>query len=203
MLALDHLAVAARTLKEGRAYVEEALGITLQKGGQHPRYGTHNLLVGLEDGLYLEVISVDPQADLPPDPRWFRLDEFDDTPVLHNWICRTENLVETLQDMPKGSGRPVALTRGDLRWKMAVPEDGRLPFDEMCPAVIEWNGRHPAPSLTQSGARLLTLVVQHPQAGELADQLSSQLHDPRLRFETADEPALRAEFEINGEVRVL
>ncbi|WP_319826251.1 VOC family protein [Thalassovita sp.] len=203
MLVLDHLAVAARTLKEGRAYVEAALGITLQKGGQHPRYGTHNLLVGLEDGLYLEVISVDPQADLPPDPRWFRLDEFDDAPMLHNWICRTENMVETLKVMPKGIGRPVALTRGDLRWKMAVPEDGRLPYDEMCPAVIEWGGRHPAPSLIQSGARLLRLVIQHPQAGALAETLSPQLDDPRLQFETTDDPGLRAEFEVNGKVRVL
>ncbi len=203
MLVLDHLAVAARTLKEGRAFVEEALGISLQKGGQHPRYGTHNLLTGLEDGLYLEVIAVDPQADLPPDPRWFRLDEFDDAPMLHNWICRTGDMVQTLPLMPEGTGRPVALTRGDLRWKMAVPEDGRLPYDEMCPAVIEWKGRHPAPSLTQSGARLLRLVVQHPQADDLRAAMADQLQDPRIQFEPADKPALRAEFEVDGKVRVL
>lgn len=203
MLALDHLAVAARTLKEGRAFVEEALGITLQKGGQHPRYGTHNLLIGLEEGLYLEVISVDPQADIPPDPRWFRLDEFEDAPVLHNWICRTEDMAADLPQMPEGAGRPVALARGDLRWKMAVPEDGRLPYDEMCPALIQWQGRHPAPALRQSGARLERLVVQHPLAAELRGQMAALLADPRVVFEAAEEPALRAAFEVNGETRWL
>lgn len=203
MLALDHLAVAARTLKEGRSFVETALGITLQKGGQHPRYGTHNLLIGLEEGLYLEVIAVDPQADMPPDPRWFRLDEFEDGPCLHNWICRTEDMAADLPQMPEGAGRPVALTRGALRWKMAVPEDGRLPYDEMCPALIQWQGRHPAASLKQSGARLLRLVVRHPLAQDLAAQMAPVFQDARVVFEPADEPGLRAEFEVDGEVRVL
>jgi len=203
MLELDHLAVAARTLKEGRAYVEEALGITLQKGGQHPRFGTHNLLIGLEDGLYLEVISVDPQADLPPDPRWFRLDEFDEEPQLHNWICRTEDMSEDLQSLPEGAGRPISLTRGDLRWQMAVPEDGRLPYDEMCPALIQWQGRHPAATMVQSGARLQRLVVRHPQALDLAARMARVLTDPRIQFEQSDMPELVAEFDVNGEIRTL
>jgi len=33
MLELDHLAVVARDLDEGRATVEEALGVALQLGG--------------------------------------------------------------------------------------------------------------------------------------------------------------------------
>ncbi|MDF1801814.1 VOC family protein [Thalassovita sp.] len=203
MLELDHLAVAARTLKEGRAYVEEALGITLQKGGQHPRFGTHNLLIGLADGLYLEVIAVDPQADLPPDPRWFRLDEFDDAPVLHNWVCRTEDMPGDLPQLPEGAGRPISLTRGDLRWKMAVPEDGRLPYDEMCPALIQWEGRHPAVAMTQSGARLQRLLVRHPQALDLAARMDPVLKDARVQFEHSDTPELVAEFDINGSIRTL
>ncbi|MEZ5675643.1 Glyoxalase-like domain-containing protein [Thalassovita litoralis] len=203
MLSLDHIAVAARTLKEGRAFVEQALGISLQKGGQHPRFGTHNLLIGLEDGLYLEVIAVDPQADLPPDPRWFRLDEFEDDPCLHNWICRTEDMAADLPRMPVGAGRVVALARGDLRWKMAVPEDGRLPYDETCPALIQWQGRHPAAGLKQSGARLLRLVVRHPEADTLAAEMAPLLDDPRVVFERADRPALVAEFDVNGERRSL
>ncbi|MBA85319.1 VOC family protein [Thalassobius sp. S69A] len=96
MLELDHLAVAARTLDEGRAYVERALGLRVQPGGRHGRYGTHNLLAGLEDGLYLEVIAIDPQAVRPRDPRWFRLDEFSGAPCLHNWICRTGDMAAHL-----------------------------------------------------------------------------------------------------------
>jgi hypothetical protein len=201
MLILDHLAVAARTLDEGRAYVEQALGIKLQPGGQHPRYGTHNLLAGLEEGLYLEVIAIDPAASAPSDPRWFRLDEFDGAPCLHNWICSTPDMGLDLPLMPEGSGAPVDLQRGDLRWQMAVPEDGRLPFDDTCPAVIEWQGPHPAPSLIQTGARLHQLVVKHPQIKRLETQLEHLLQDKRIVFEAADAPGLSAAFDVDGDLR--
>lgn len=77
MLELDHLAVAAETLEDGREAVETALGVRLQPGGQHPHFGTHNMLLGLEDGLYLEVISIDPAAPKPGYARWFDLDRFE------------------------------------------------------------------------------------------------------------------------------
>lgn len=203
MLELDHLAVAARTLEEGWAYVEGALGITLQPGGQHERYGTHNLLAGLDDGLYLEVIAIDPKAPDPADPRWFRLDEFDGAPCLHNWICRTPDIGIDLPLMPDGAGLPVDLKRGDLRWQMAVPADGRLPYDDTCPALIEWQGRHPASSLTPTGARLRQLVVKHPQARDLAVQMAPLLQDTRVVFEEADAPSLSAGFDVDGEGRWL
>ena len=64
-MRLDHLAVAAESLGVGRAVVEDQLGLRLQDGGRHAHFGTHNLLLGLEDGLYLEVIAVDPDAPAP------------------------------------------------------------------------------------------------------------------------------------------
>ncbi|MEL6648491.1 MAG: VOC family protein, partial [Pseudomonadota bacterium] len=45
MLELDHLAIAAETLEDGREAVEAALGVSLQPGGQHAHFGTHNLLL--------------------------------------------------------------------------------------------------------------------------------------------------------------
>jgi catechol 2,3-dioxygenase-like lactoylglutathione lyase family enzyme len=203
MLQLDHLAVAAATLEDGRAFVEDALGIRLQPGGKHARYGTHNLLAGLADGLYLEVIAIDPDAPPPADPRWFRLDEFHGAPCLHNWICRTEDIDAALSKMPQGTGKPVDLQRGDLRWQMAVPSDGRLPFDDTCPAVIQWHSPHPAPKLTQTGARLVRLVVRHPNAQELSAQLAPVLTDARVVFETAEVRSLSAEFDVNGQMRRL
>ena len=41
------------------------LGVPMAGGGKHPLMGTHNRLIGLGD-LYLEVISIDPDA--PPRP---------------------------------------------------------------------------------------------------------------------------------------
>lgn len=203
MLVLDHLAVASNSLAEGAAFVAEKLGITMAPGGQHPRFGTHNLLIGLEEGLYLEVISIDPEAKTPKDPRWFDLDSFEGAPRLHNWIVRCDDMSAALPQLPAGAGREVALARGDLRWKMAVPETGKLPFDETCPALIEWQGRHPAASLPQSGARLKALVLRHPEAAALSAQIQPLMQDVRVRFETAAMPAMRACFEIEGEDRWL
>lgn len=203
MLQLDHLAVVARSLEEGKAFVEATLGLEMQPGGQHVRYGTHNLLLGLEEGLYLEVIAVDPAAPAPAEPRWFDLDRFDGAPRLHNWICRCEDMSATLPQLPAGSGKVVDLARGDLRWQMAVPETGRLPFHEVAPALIRWQGAHPAPRLQQSGARLEELVLCHPDIAALQAVIDPLLQDARIRFDQADVAQLRARFDIKGETKWL
>jgi len=189
---LDHLAVAAETLEAGRAVVEDRLGLPLQPGGRHAHFGTHNLLLGLEDGLYLEVIAVDPDAPAPAYPRWFDLDRFAGAPRLSNWICAVDDLDAAIARHPE-AGTPVDLARGDLRWRMAVPGDGILPFENRFPALIEWQaGGHPSERLPASGARLERLVVAHPQANALRAKLSD-LDASRVVFEPGA-PALRAEI---------
>ena len=92
MLILDHIAVACTSLEEGTAWVQDRLGVVLQQGGQHPLYGTHNMLLGLADGLYLEVIAKDPDAHPEAGHSWFDLDRFYGAPRMANWICQTENI---------------------------------------------------------------------------------------------------------------
>ncbi len=181
-MELDHLAVAGESLEAALAHVEEALGVPLQPGGQHEVFGTHNYLLGLADGLYLEAIAVDPNVEPQRSPRWFDLDRFSGAPRISNWICRCYEMADVLRKLPSGVGAPVALTRGDLRWDMAVPKDGILPFDNMFPALIEWHSAHPAPRLTQQGCALERLVIAHPEAGALRDALP--LKDNRVEFET-------------------
>lgn len=202
MIELDHLAVAAETLEDGRATVEETLGTALQPGGRHAHFGTHNMLLGLEDGLYLEVIAIDSDAPAPDRPRWFDLDRFAGPPRLGNWICRAEDLEAMAARFP-GVGLPVALARGDLRWRMAVPEDGILPFDGMFPALMQWDvDDHPARRLAPSGCRLDRFIVSHPEAGELARLLDPVLDDARVVYEPGP-AALRAELTTPAGRRVL
>ncbi|MEQ8898515.1 MAG: VOC family protein [Roseovarius sp.] len=202
MLELDHLAVAAETLDEGREAVEHALGVSLQPGGQHEKFGTHNVLLGMEEGLYLEVIAVDPGAGALPYPRWFDLDRFEGRPRPRIWICRTEDLDGVVADFPR-AGVPVALERGDLRWRMAVPESGVLPYDNAFPAVIQWEGSaHPAARLAPSGCALRRLVIAHPEAEALQAALADQLEDERVVFEPG-EAAMRYEIDTPHGLRVL
>jgi hypothetical protein len=203
MLELDHLAVAAESLAAGRAHVEAALGVSLQGGGAHARYGTHNLLLGLEEGLYLEVIAADPAAPSPGGPRWFDLDRFSGPPRLRTWICRCPDIAAALERAPRGAGVPVDLARGDLRWRMAVAADGRMPFDGGFPAVMQWQGAHPAARLTPSGCRLRRLIIAHPEAGALTAALDGMLQDARLVIVPGAALALQAEIETPHGLRVL
>ncbi len=199
-MELDHFAIAANTLAEATAHVEEALGVPLQPGGEHAVFGTHNRLLGLADGLYLEAIAIDPEATPERQPRWFDLDRFDGAARITNWICRSRDLDSTLAALPVDAGAPVSLTRGDLSWQMAVPKSGILPYDNIFPALIQWQGPHPAPRLTQQGCSLRRLVVSHPEAQALAELLP--LDDARVVFEPGP-AALRAEIDTPHGLRHL
>ncbi len=202
MLKLDHIAVAAAKLDEGVAVVEEALGVPLSGGGEHPLMGTHNRLLGLGD-VYLEVISINPDAPAPDHPRWFDLDHFTGAPRLTNWICRCDDLEAAIAASPDGVGVPVALTRGELRWRMGVPADGKLPFDNAYPALIQWQGTlHPADLLPDAGCRLHRFEVAHPQADALRRALGG-FADPRVEITQGIRKAYRAEIKTPHGIRVL
>ena len=197
-LTLDHLAVAAQSLYEGVAWVEDALGVALGPGGQHAYYGTHNRLIGLAPGLYLEVIAKDPEAAPTGRPTWFGLDHVSGPPRLANWLCRTDDL-EAHHSIV---GPVVSLTRGDLKWDVTVPEDGSLPMGGGYPTLLRWGANVTPPGLTlpDSGCRLRRLTVFHPEAAWLCDTLT--IAGDLVAFETGD-IALRAEIETPNGLRSL
>lgn len=193
-MKLDHIAIAAERLEDGVAALQERLGVRFAPGGKHPVMGTHNRLLSLGPDTYLEVIAVDPDVPKPARARWFDLDRFTGKTRLNTWIVAADGLETALETMPAGAGRPVALSRGDLHWQMAVPDDGRLPFDGMFPALIDWQGAAPPSTrLPDVGCRLVHLEVSHPKAQEIAATMSA-IHDPRIEFVTGA-VGLRAELE--------
>lgn len=203
MILFDHMAVAGESLAAARSHVEDALGVAMQDGGEHGVFHTHNALLGLADGLYLEAIAINPDAPVPDRPRWFDLDRFAGTPRLTNWICRSHGLDQTLAAVDLNLGAPVSLQRGALRWRMAVPADGVLPFDNCAPALIQWDcADHPADMLAQKGVRLRRLTIRHPDAEVLRVHLTSILSDDRIVFETGD-AEMAAEFDTPAGLRVL
>lgn len=195
-LILDHLAMSAVTLAEGVAHAEAALGMPLAGGGQHALMGTHNRLLGLGD-LYFEVIAIDPEAPAPPFARWFDLDRFTGPPRLTTWICRAD-----LDAPPPEAGRIHQVARGDLRWRMGVPDSGALPFGGTYPALIQWQGNlHPVQRLPDSGARLRRLEIATPDPDALRAALPG-FADPRVIL-TPGAPAFRATFDTPHGARVL
>ncbi len=196
MLVLDHIAVLGETLEEAATHLETSVEQVVLPGGNHVRFGTHNRLLGLSPNLYIEAIAIDPAAQPPADARWFALDHFRGAARLDKWICRVEDMDAALAALPM-AGRRVELERGELRWSMAVPEDGYLPFDGLFPALIQWHvDVPPGKSIPGSGLQLEALHVCHPQADELAALLEPVLDAPLVQFQTADTPTLEAELAL-------
>ncbi|MEP2533463.1 VOC family protein [Shimia sp.] len=200
-MKLDHIAIAGENLIDAVDHVETALGVKLLPGGKHAHFGTHNRLLGLGDGLYLEAIAIDPEAPDPGRARWFDLDRFEGGPRLQNWICRVDDLDQALAKLPVDAGQPVSLVRGDLSWRMAVPGSGVLPYDNLFPALIQWNvAKTPGDLLSASGCRLRRLEIAHPEAKALRDLVA--LDDARVVFVPGD-AGLQASFDTPHGERVL
>ena len=195
-ITFDHLAVTASSLEAGVAHVEAQLGLTVPRGGEHPRMGTHNHLMRLHPDEFLEIIAINPEAPPPDRPRWFGFDRIGAAPPrLATWLCRCDNLDAALAALPDGMGEPIEVTRGDLRWRVAVRPDGELPFGGAFPTLIEWPMRpFPGAAMADLGCRLERLEIRHPEAEEIAGLLGPHLDDGRIAFERADEVALRAEI---------
>jgi hypothetical protein len=193
MLTLDHVAVSTEALETGAAEVEAALGVALETGGRHAAMGTWNRLLSLGEREYFELIAIEPGAPRPAQPRWFDLDNFAGRTRATTWICRTDDLDAALGAAPPGAGVPWELERGALRWRMAVPRDGKLPFGGLFPALIEWRGpAHPAPRLPDRGVRLAGLRLHSPRANALRDALAPLIADDRVDILDAEVPRLEA-----------
>jgi Glyoxalase-like domain len=164
----DHLVVAAETLKAGCDWVESRLGLAPVAGGKHAGMGTHNAVLSLGPGFYLEVIAIDPGVASPARTRWFDLDQpnlkaaLREGPRLIHWAARTDDADAASARVPD-LGAPIPMSRGDMHWRITVPEDGHLPGRGLVPTIIEWpDARHPSALLPDAGLRLVAIAGEHP-----------------------------------------
>jgi hypothetical protein len=172
----DHLVLAAHDLDAGAAWLESRLGVKLASGGKHLRMGTHNRLLGLGDGFYLELIAIDPDAVAPGRPRWFALDRLpaSDRPRLIHWVARSDDIEADAARSAEPPGEILPMERGDYRWRITVPADGHLPGDGLLPTLIQWDVPfHPASRLPDAGCRLMKLEGFHPQPARIRTVLDS------------------------------
>ena len=138
--------------------------------------GTWNRLVGMGD-CYLEAIAIDPAAQAPAHARWFDLDRRSGPAALTHWAVQVEDIEAACAARP-AAGRILDFARDALRWRMAVPEDGRLPFDGLFPALIQWDTA--APAFPDSGLRLTRLQLTHPDGDALRDAIEALIGDDRI-----------------------
>lgn len=180
MAEIDHIVIGARTLDDGARYIEETLGVKPSKGGAHPGLGTHNMLLGLGSGCYLEIIAPDPGQPEPAHPRLFDLDDaglrtmLEAEPRLIAYVANTPALDAVVARLgPSQSGQVRAMTRGDLSWRMAFPPQ-RQDMDNLIPPLIQWDSERAAKRIKDSGWRLTSLEAEHPDTQALHGALNAR-----------------------------
>lgn len=166
-LNVDHLVFAAPDLEQGIAAVEALLGIRADIGGKHTGLGTHNALLSLGSGAYMEIIAPDPDQPNPSRPLPFGLATLTE-PSLVTWAASATDIVQQVerarsQGYDPGAVIEMSRERPDgvrLSWRLALrPEpagDGLVPF------LIDWEpGPHPSETSPQ-GCVLESLRAEHP-----------------------------------------
>lgn len=180
LLNLDHVVLVCANLETGAAWLEKKFGVPLAPGGQHLGFGTHNRLLQLGGGTYLELIAPDPSQAIVARPRPFELDWFcPEVPTLVHFVANTKNLDEALTTLFYVPGVATTMKRGELTWKISVPADGKLQQSGTWPTVIEWPPQvHPSQNLAHQGVRLERLVLAMDDISHR--QLKAVFDDPRI-----------------------
>ena len=213
-LQLDHLVIAARTLEEGARFIAAKLGVETSEGGAHPLMRTHNRLLNLWGGAYLEVIAIDPAAAATESPhaRLFALDDpaflerLETGPQLVHWVARVDRpklLTRWQAQYPERIAPVVAMSRGTNSWNLTVPDDGSFPAwqgsgNGLLPSLIQWDtARHPSASLPETGIAVKSMTGFHPRAHLLLEQMAWLGTSHLMNVEvTQGAPVLVAEFEL-------
>ena len=203
---LDHLVYAAPDLDLATVDLERCLGVRPGYGGKHAGGLTHNALLSLGEGAYLEIIAPVPGVTASAGVLPFGLGALT-TARLAAWAAAVDDLerrVETARVAGYEPGEVITGGRdlpdgGHLSWRLAVrPQpagDGLVPF------LIQWTSE-PHPSATApKGCRFVALRAEHPEPESLLAMLQALAFD--LAVTGGDAPRLIATLETpNGRVEL-
>ncbi len=177
---LDHIVIAAQNLDAGVRFIRDKLGVDIPPGGRHESMGTHNHVMRLGRGSFLEVIAIDPAASAPGRPRWFDLDDpamqtrLREGPRLVAWVIRTTDIVAAVNAAAISLGTITPLSRDALSWRLTVPDDGHMPGGGTIPHIIEWDaGLRPWEQMADLGCSLAALTLADPDGDWLNEVLRS------------------------------
>ena len=180
--------------------IEALTGTRPAKGGSHPGFGTHNALLGLGQGTYLELVAPDPEQPRPARGLWT-----DAAPVgggLMTWVWRSRDiagLASTAHAAGAAIGETIDGERRQpdgttLKWQLTNPM--AMPFGGAVPFLIDWgDSPHPATSAPKAGT-LTGFVIEHPESDKLAAIFASMGDD--VEITKAPEFRIEARIECAG-----
>jgi len=196
---VDHVVYGVEVLGDGADELAERLGVRPAAGGTHVGRGTHNALLGLGGGAYLEVIALDPDQPRPAGPLPFALDRLR-LPRLVGWASRAvdiEGQRARAAALGHDPGEVLGMSRRRpdgllLEWRLTrggTPDPDLL----VVPFLIDW-GASPHPSESApAGVQLAELRAEHPDPAAVRERLAALGLD--LPVDEGPEAALVAALE--------
>ena len=183
---IDHVILGIDDLDRGVQAFEAATGVKPVYGGKHPG-GTHNALASLGDGIYLEILAIQPGAAVQGEFAGLKAVKAL-TPI--GWAVSSKDSAQ-LRDSLRAAGIAVSEpvdgsrttpTGSTLSWQSLALKDG---FAE-APFFIVWSEQTAHPSTTSpSGCKLQQWQVASPRVKDL-QQLRQALD---LRVDVAETKA--------------
>lgn len=143
-LPIDHIVYAFPDLISGIEYIRELLAVEPVYGGRHLNFGTHNALVGLSQGIYLEILAPDPDNARVKSPRWMGVDALNTSGIITRIALKTNNInedlkmIETIDNrtLLSGKGNRITNTGESLSWHMSYPF--ATPLVDPVPFLVQW-----------------------------------------------------------------
>ena len=165
---LDHLVYAAPDLEVATSGLERRLGFRPDYGGKHAGGLTHNAILSLGQGSYLEIIAPVPGAEALASSLPFGLGSLT-APRLVTWAAAPPDLERRVESARAAgydpgeiitSGRDLPDGR-KLSWRVAVrPEAGG---DGLVPFLVEWTTQSHPSATAPKGCRFVSLTAEHPE----------------------------------------
>ena len=190
--SVDHLVFGAGNLEDGIEFIEEMLGVRAALGGKHVGRGTHNALLSLGNGAYLEIIAPDPEQGVSAMPLPFGLGATM-VPHLVTWAAKAPD-IETRLEAARGAGyegQLVTMSRklpdGQLlAWSLTFPPPALA--GGVAPFLIRWEpGPHPSET-SPTGCALQSMRGEHPDPAPVRRLLDALEVD--LEVDEGPAPAL-------------
>ena len=180
----DHIVYFVPDLDKAYDMFETNWGVRPKFGGQHVGRGSHNALLSLGNGSYIEIIAPDPTQPTPPNARSFGMDSLSEAKLV-TWAVGTTHIEASVSQAQSAGYDPGAILpssrlRSDgvlMQCKLTrSPEAaaGTTPKgDWLIPFLIDW-GNTPHPSNNNpTGCTLLEVKATHPNPESIRKMLAA------------------------------
>ncbi len=199
---IDHIVLAVPNLEQATRDFKDKYNLELVYGGKHESFGTHNALLNLGNGCYLEVLAPDLDNTTYQGKRWMGAD-LSQKPVVCRWALKSNDLTKDQKALQKINPEYGSIIEGSrqktdgstLRWQMIRPLSS--PLVDIAPFMVDWkdSDSHPTDSLPEE-CQLVSIEFADPKVEQMQGLFNELGLDDLVHSE--DEPRISIRLQTNN-----